>query len=332
MQQVQKIEISAKTIIFAVLFVLFLFFVWLIKDLIFSLLIAFILMSALKPVVYKLISFRMPRLLAVIVVYLSFLFLLGFLVSIIVPPILSELGMLIHNLPIITRNLTDRFGEWIDLGSLSQYLPDVTNQILHVIGNLFSNAVFLISTLFFGFYFLLEEGGVRGFFAQYAQEPTMAKINSVLDRSEKRLANWFWGELTLMFVVGLLSGVGFSLIGMKYVLALAVLAGLLEVVPTIGPVTAAVPAVLIGVSHSYFMGFSALAVSIIVQQLENHLIVPIVMRKVIGINPVVTLIVLIIGGRIAGLLGILLAIPLFLIMETLATEFLRKQKVAEKMR
>jgi predicted PurR-regulated permease PerM len=99
------------------------------------------------------------------------------------------------------------------------------------------------------------------------------------------MSSWFWGELTLMFVVGIMNYVGFTIIGLKYALPLAVLAGILEVVPNIGPTLAAVPAFLVGASHSYFLGASSLAVSFIVQQLENNLIVPFIMKKAVGTPP-----------------------------------------------
>lgn len=329
---VQKIEISAKTIVFTVLFLLVLALLWMIRDLLFSLLIAFIIKSALRPAVKKLDDFHIPHSLSVIGVYFGFLFMFGVLFSIILPPIFVELGSLIRNLPMISRNLSTRLGVWVDVQSLTQYLPDVTNQIVHLITSVFSNIIFLISTLFFGLYFLLEENGIRAFFSRYTHEPVITQVTVILDRAEKRLASWFWGEITLMMVVGLMTGIGLSLIGMKYVLALAVLAGLLEVVPTIGPLVAAVPAFLIGFSHSYFMGLSSIAVAVIVQQLENNLLVPVVMRRAVGMSPIVTLIALIIGGRIAGLLGILLAIPSFLVIESLFFELLNRTKVAEKLR
>ncbi len=131
--------------------------------------------------------------------------------------------------------------------------------------------------------------------------------------------------MTLMFIVGLLSFIGFSLVGIKYALPLAVLAGLLEIVPNLGPTIAAVPTILIGLSQSYFMGLVALAITFLVQQLENNVIVPMIMKKATGLNPIFILIALIIGGRIGGVLGLILALPATLILETLLIEVIKEK-------
>lgn len=328
----QKIDISAKTIIFAVFFLLFLNFLWLIKDLLFSLLIAFILMSALRPQVRILENRRIPHSIAVFIVYFLFILFFILLFSIIVPPIVVETGNLIKSLPFIIENLNVRLSPWIQLESVSQYLPDVTNQLFKVATGFLSNAFFILSTLFFGFYFLLEGDSVKTMVTRYLDEPTGKRISNVLAAAESRMSSWFWGQLTLMFIVGVMSFIGLSLMGVRYVLPLAVLAGLLEVVPNIGPIVSAVPAVLLGMSSSYIMGFSIAALYLIVQQLENNLIVPIIMKRAVGLNPIITLMVLIIGGRFGGILGVLLAIPAFLFVETIILELVKGRKLAEKLR
>jgi len=123
-----------------------------------------------------------------------------------------------------------------------------------------------------------------------------------------------------MIVVGLLTYVGLSLMGIKYTLALAVLSGLLEVVPSLGPITATIPAFFIGLSQSYVSGLLMIALYFTVQQLENNLIVPFVMKKAVGIHPITTLIALIIGGKLAGIMGVILAIPTTIFLETILIE------------
>ena len=135
-----------------------------------------------------------------------------------------------------------------------------------------------------------------------------------------------------MTVVGTLTYVGLLLVGVRYALPLAVLAGLLEVVPNIGPVISAIPAIIIGFSQNYFTGFSATALYIIVQQLENNLIVPIIMKKAVGLNPILTLIALLLGGRIGGILGVLLAIPILLFVETILHEYVPHARTANQLK
>ncbi len=322
----QKIEISAKTIIFTVFFILFLRVLWVLKDLLFSLFIAFILMSALSPAVKTLVRNKLPRSLAVFLVYFFFIFIIVFLFAIIIPPILLETASLARNLPMIIKSINEKVAPWIQLDSLSQYIPTATNQALQIITRAASNIFFIVSTLFFGFYLLLEENSIKKMVVRYLDDKTSRRVFRVVDQAELRMSSWFWGELKLMTIVGVMSFIGLSLIGIKYVLPLAVLAGLFEVVPNIGPVLSSIPAIFLGFSHSYFLGIAAAALYFLVQQLENNLIVPVVMRRAVGINPIATLIVLIIGGRFAGVLGVLLAIPTFLFLESILIEIVKAKE------
>ncbi len=329
MEKIEKnyrIEISHRTIIFTVLFILLLNFLWVIRDLLFSLFIAFIVMSALKPAVTFLSKRKIPRSLAAIVIYLLFLGLFLNGLSYILPPLIKQSGQLFINMPLILEALSPGLTRILNFEALSQYLPGITGQVFNIVKNIFSNTVFVITTIFFGLYFLIEENIIKIILVKFFEEKKAEKVANVFNRVEKRLSTWFWGEIILMVVVGILSYIGLTLIGLKYALALAVLAGILEVVPNLGPVLAAVPAILIGFSQSAFLGFAALAVSFIVQQLENNLIVPLVMEKVVGLNPIITLMALIIGGKVGGVLGVILAIPATLCIETLLMELTKQEQ------
>ena len=130
-----------------------------------------------------------------------------------------------------------------------------------------------------------------------------------------------------MFVVGTMTYIGLNIIGMKYALALAVLAGLLEVIPSLGPIASSIPAILIGLSYSPIMGLYSTILYLIVQQLENNLVVPIVMKKATGLHPIITLIAMVVGGKLAGIMGVLLAVPSTIFIETILIE---SQKFARK--
>ncbi len=327
-----KVEISQKTIVFTVFFLLGLAFLWIMKDLLFSLLIAFILMSALRPQVEALKKRGLPHVLSVLIIYVTFLLFFIALFAIIIPPLINETFVFLRNLPAIVDSLNLPTNPWLQLNSLTEHIPNATNQALRVLTGFLSNALFVVSTLFFGFYFLLEGRSIEKLIAQYLPQHYAERASRILARAENRMSAWFWGELALMTIVGTLSFICFSLVGIRYALPLAVLAGILEVVPTIGPLIATVPAFLVGVSHSYLQGFSALAISFVIQQLENNLIVPVVMKRAIGISPILTLIALLVGGRLGGVLGVLLAIPVFLFMEAIALELRKDKGLADKLR
>ncbi len=326
--QTTKIEISAKTIIFAVLFILFLNFLWVIRDLLFSLFIALIIVSALKPAVSFLVRVKLPRILAAIVVYILFLGLIVYLLSSIFPPLITESTHLFRSLPYIIQSLSPQLTQYVNVGSFTQFIPNITNQFFSIVGNVFSNTLFVITTIFFGFYLLLEENAFQRSLSKFLPRSKLDVVIKLIERVEKRMSGWFWGEVLLMTVVGLLTFIGLNIIGTRYALALAVLAGLLEIIPNFGPILSAVPAILIGLSQSYFLGFANLALYFIVQQLENHIVVPAVMKKTVGLSPVITLMSLIVGGKIAGTIGILLAIPFTLFLETVLVELSKAKSQA----
>ena len=329
MKENYKIEISSRTIVFTVLFLLLLKFLWIIQDVIFSLFIAFIIMSALKPYVSFLEKNKIPRFIAAFFVYAIFLTFFFSILFLALPPLIIESTLLFRTLPSILERLAPNTMALLNLDSVFQYLPNVANQFFSIVTGIFSNTVFFISTLFFSFYFLLEENVIRKIISRFFSEEKSRTALIVFDKAEKRLNAWFWGEITLMTLVGLLTFIGLNLIGIRYALALAVLAGLLEAIPNLGPTISSIPAIILGFAVSPVMGVTALALYFIIQQLENNLIVPVVMKKAVGLNPIITLIALLIGGKIGGVLGVLLAIPITVFVETVLIEIINAPKLAD---
>lgn len=326
MEKTTKIEISARTIVFTVALLIFLNLLWMIKDLIFSLFIAFIIMSAVKPAVSRLERIKIPRQLSTVLIFVVLIFIIVYLFFWIIPPIVIETGALIKNLPAMIASANPEIGKLLNLGAITQYLPDITGQVFSLIRGVFSNAVFLFSTIFFSFYFTIEENLIKELLIKFFGEKETERAALIFEKAEERMSAWFWGELVLMTIVGLLTYLGLSLIGVRYALPLAIIAGILEAVPNLGPTLSAIPSLLVAVVQSYVLGLSVIILYFVIQQLENQLIVPQVMKKAVGLNPIVTLIALIVGGRIGGTLGIVLAIPITLFVETLLIEIVQTRK------
>jgi predicted PurR-regulated permease PerM len=124
-----------------------------------------------------------------------------------------------------------------------------------------------------------------------------------------------------MFIVGLANYIGLTLLGIPFALPLAILAGLLEIVPYVGPLIAAVPAVLIGFGISPILGTATAALAFLVQQLENYIFVPKVMEKSTGVHPIITLLSLAIGFKLLGMIGILIAVPVYITFQVLIQSY-----------
>lgn len=325
--QFHKIEISSKTIIFTIGFIILLGVIWLIKDLIFSLFIAFIIAGALRQPVDYLENKKVPRSIGSFIVYFVFIFVIFYLFALIIPPLVGEIVVLFKNLPHIVNKISPTFFANSDLSFLSNNIPSLANGTINLVKSTFSNVIFVTSTLFFGFYFILERNIFSKLLGNFFDDIELSRISLIADRAQRRMSSWFWGEIILMIVVGAMTHIGLSIIGVKYVLALSVLAGLLEIVPNLGPILSSIPAILIGFSSLPILGLYCGFLYLIVQQLENNIIVPLIMKKATGLHPIVTLIAMVIGGKLAGIVGVLLAIPSTIFIETILIE---SQKFSKK--
>ncbi|MCS7093499.1 MAG: AI-2E family transporter [Patescibacteria group bacterium] len=323
----QKIEISPKTVVFSVFFVLFLWFLWQIKELLISLLIAFIIAGALSPFVDFFEKRKVSRGLASLGVYFGFIFIFFNLFYLVIPPLINEVVSFTKNLPrFIDNQQLKQFFPYFEINFLTSSLPNLTLSFFDFLRNLLSNIVFIVTTLFFGYYFLAEKNFIKGVLKIFYSESQAMRISHLINLSQKKTSLWFWAEIFLMTFIGVLTYVGLSLLGVKYALPLAVIAGLLEVVPTIGPIISAVPAVIIGFSQSFNLGLIVIVLYVVIQQLENNLIVPFVMRRITGVHPITVLICLFVGGKIAGVLGILISVPTLIFFKTLLLEWRKTQK------
>jgi predicted PurR-regulated permease PerM len=183
-----------------------------------------------------------------------------------------------------------------------------------------------VALAFMTFYLLLERINLTKYLTVLFGADKEKEVIIVINNIEKRLGSWVRGELTLMVLIGLMSYIGLRLLGVEFALPLAILAGLLEILPNIGPVVSAVPAVLTGLMISPMMALAILALYFLIHQAENTLVAPKVMQKVVGINPLVTILSLAIGFKLAGVSGAILAIPVVLVIQEIANWFLSSKK------
>jgi predicted PurR-regulated permease PerM len=329
-EHVHKIEISAKTIIFAVVLLILLQAVWIVRELIFSFIIAFIVMSAFNPVVTWFEKWRIPRVISTLIVFALTITGIGFLFAWLIPPVVKETTVLFKNFPEYLKNFELGSDAKLSENLFSQYGTSVTNGAFDFLRSTFSNVIFLISTIFFSFYFLIEEHVIRRFLMKVFDKKNAGAIAETFDKAELRMRAWLWGQLILMLAIGLVTYIGLTVLGVRYALPLAVFAGLLEIVPILGPTLSAIPAFIVTASQNMFSGLSVIALYFIIQQVENQVLVPVVMRRAVGLNPILTLAALIVGGKLGGILGLLLAIPITLCVETVVSEMANMKSNHEK--
>lgn len=323
----QKIEISVKTIVFTIIVLLLFQILWLIRDLLYALFLAFILMSAFKPIVQYLEVRKIPRFISIIGLFVVIISLISALFTFVIPPLLQESFIFIKNVPLLIIRTFPALSEYIKIESVTSFLPDLTSNFVKVISGLLSNFIFVISTIVFTFYFLSEENFLKKFLPVFLPLKQVDRVTHICNQAEKRMSAWLWGEIVLMIVIGLMSYIGLSLLHIRFALPLAIIAGILEIAPIIGPIISAVPAFFVAASTSWLMGSSVVALYFLIQQIENNAVVPYIMKRAVGIHPIITLIALTIGGKLGGFLGILLSIPLALFAESIITEWHKTKNI-----
>ena len=312
---ISKIEISHKTIIFTLVLLASIWLVLQIRDILFLVFIAFIIMSTFKPTVDWMVKKRIPRLLATILIYVVVFGVIGFSIGGTIPSLVSEITGFTQAFPNILSKMLPNLN--LDLNSFSQQLAPIGQNILKVTISIFSNVISICMVMVFSFYFLLERKHAEKIVTGFVGSERATSFIDVVERIEGRLGSWMMGQLFLMITVGLLSYVGLLLLGVKFALPLAIIAGILEIVPNIGPIVSAIPAVLIALSISPVMGLSVGILYLVIQQLENNVIVPLVMKKSVGLSPIITIFSLLVGSKLAGIAGAVLAIPVLLIIQEL---------------
>lgn len=318
----KKIEISHKTVIFTVVFLIFLWFLYFIRDILLQLFVALLVMAILNPLVIKLSKFRIPRTISVLLAYLIAFGLFGVVLAGIIPALIEQTTSFVNSLPKYLDNLGISWvlGERL-LTQFSSQLITLPGQILKVGVSVFSNVLSVVTVLIFTFYLLLARDKLDDQLGVFFGEEKKREIRRIIDHLEGKLGGWARAELTLMVLVGIFSFVGLTLLGIPFALPLALLAGLLEIIPTLGPILAAVPSVIIGFSISPLMGLATTSLAFLIQQVENYVFVPKVMEKSVGVSPIITLLALAIGFRLAGLVGAAISVPVVITLQVLSKEY-----------
>ena len=315
---IRKVEISHKTIIFTVVFLGSIWFLYFIRDIVLQFFIALLLVSILTPFVTKLSKFKIPRIISILFSYILIFSFLGFTVGSILPPLIEQTTNLANNLPSYLQNLgLQKYANEEVLKQTVSQLGSIPGQIIKAGFSLFGNILSIITVAIFAFYLLIVRDRFETSIEFLFGKDKTKGITNLVNILETKLGGWARGQFILMLLIGILSYLGFIILGIPYALPLAMLAGIFEIVPYIGPILASIPAIILGFSISPFLGFATIGLSVLIQQLENYVFVPKIMEKSTGVSPIVTLISLAVGFRLAGIVGMIISIPLVIIIQTL---------------
>lgn len=320
--ETKKVEISQKTIIFTFSLILGLWFIYQVRSIIILLFIAFILMTAVNPVIKLAKKIKIPTIIVMLVIYFGLIALISTVIASLVPAVVQQTKDLTLVLPTYMHNLEDMFNAQFDPNVVGNYLSSVPSNLLKIAAGAFSNIMNILALFFMSYYLVLERPNLHRYLLRFFDNRNAeSRAEALVIAVERQVGGWVRGELFLMAIIGLMTYLGLQALGIPYALPLAVIAGLLEAVPNLGPTIAAIPAILIGLTVSPYVGLGALILSIVIQQLENNLIVPKIMESATGTEPLVTILVLLVGFTLGGVTGAILAMPIYLTIKTVIKAF-----------
>lgn len=322
----KQVVISVKTILILFVFVLIGYVLYQLGPIIGILLLAALIVISVEP----LVKFFMRGILGRVVsrgfaVVLSFGLVLLFLavaITLVAPPVVSQTQKLIQNSSHILTQFNNLTGANLAISDLFPDQKNVSGTAINFTISVFSNLAEILSLFILSLYMSLDWVNIKRTLFAFFPDNIEDAVRRAFDEIETTVSNWTKGELTLMLVVGVASLVGLEALGVKYPLALALLSGILEIVPLIGPILSALVAVMVALADSPVKALGVMALFIVIQQLENNLLVPKVMQKVSGFSPLIILIALLAGSKFFGVTGAIVAVPMTMVIAILLKRFL----------
>jgi len=284
-----------------------------IRDVLITLFISYILMAAIEPYVEYLKKSGVPKPIAVIVPYLAAIGILLLIIITLLPFFITQIGLLITTLPVYLTSDISLWGNLFNGFHISNIaateLENIGRNVFEVTSRVFGGVISTISVFAISFYLLLYRETVATGFASLFADKDKDRVRKILDQVEDKLGSWLRGQIVLSAFIGVLTWIILTILGVEFALPLAVLAGILEIVPTIGPIISAIPAIVVTLSISPLLAAIVAISYFFIQLIENNILVPRIMQRAVGLNPIVIILGIIIGGKLLGISGALLAIP-----------------------
>jgi len=311
------------------------YFIYLMKDILIWLIFALIISVLFNPAINFLQKRKFPRILATILIYVSIFGILGFLIYLMAPVFISEIQQFTQLFPQYFEKVapplkglgieafenfevfTEAFQGWLLRASSS-----IFNAISAIFGGIFSTVTIFAIAIFLS----LEEKGVERAIGLLSPKKSEAYILNLWGRCQSKVSGWFGARILSCIFVGLTAFLACYLFNLKYAASFGFLAGILDIIPIIGPIVAGIIIVIFTALDSWLKALFILIAFILIQQIEGNILTPVLTKKFVGLPPVLVLIALMIGGKFWGILGAILAIPLAGIIYEFIRNFLKKRK------
>jgi len=273
---------------------------------------------------------RFPRWMAILVLYLMIIGVLVGIGFLVVPPLVKQARQLWTELPamlergtqfLVAKGVIDHPITWREAVQQaptggSDTVGTVLSAVVGIVGGVFGFVTILILT----FYLLVEGDQLRAWLLRLFPRDRRAEAAAACDHITLKISAWLGGQLLLGGIIGLTSVIGLWLLGNPFFYVLALISGVGEMIPIIGPVLAAIPAVAIASTVSLEKALFVIIFFVLQQQFENHVLVPKIMERQVGVTAVTVIVALLIGGKLLGILGAILAVPTAAILQVVLAE------------
>lgn len=346
MNDKMSITITTGTIIKVIATLVVVAFLYFIRDIMMAVLFSLVIASGIEPAAVWFQKKRIPRILAVVLVYVMAFSFLGGMFYLIVPTTFKEITSFSDNLPAYLEkpfeaNTVDKiFGGLpsfaredlgIFLSNVSDFINSFSSGFFSIASAAFGGAVSFILIIVLSFYLSTQENGIENFLKTIIPAKYENYSVGLWSRWKKKIGLWLQGQILLGFIVGVLVYIGLTLLQVEYALTFALLAALFELIPIFGPILSSIPPIMVALTHSPVLALEVGILYIIIQQFENHLIYPLVVRKIVGVPSIMVILAFVIGAQVGGFFGLLLAIPLSaLAVEVLDDLNYRKKNLAKQ--
>ena len=273
---------------------------------------------------------------AITIVMLLLLSILVALLLTLLPALVDQIASLVKNIPVLVDtiqhwanqisqiNFSKEYGIDFNLDKLQQAVQNIGKTVVSgmatslsaVIAKLTSFTVTAITVPVMTIYMLYDGNKLAPFIQKVFPSKQQARISDILGRLNQTLAQYISGQVLEMIFVGVFTAVGYFMIGQKYALLLGVFAGITNMIPYVGPYIGLVPALFVGLTDSFWQAFWVIVVVLIVQQVDSNLIYPRVMGASLHVHPLTIIVLLLAAGNIAGIAGMILAVPFYAVIRT----------------
>lgn len=336
-----KVSITSGTVFAALFIVAGAYLFWLLRDLALLVLTAIVIASAIEPGVAFFIRHHLPRFLAALVVYVLVFGSIFGLLYFLFPPIIADAAGFLSATPkyLETLNAASPFGNANLIGSGSSFTQTLislqnvftatSGGVLQLLITFFGGIFSLILIVVLSFYFALQDTGVDDFLRMVMPVAYEEYSVDLWKRSQKKIGLWMQGQILLSVIVGILVYLGLLIISIPYALLLAVFTAVAEIIPVFGSLIAGTVAAIVAYSTGGVpLGLIVAGLYVVVNQFESNLIYPLIVKKIVGIPPLLVIVALIAGYTLAGFLGVLLSVPVAAVVLELMTDFDKRKRRA----